>query len=128
MGKKYKGPPVKTGYRLLKVGETILRGDLVADVEDHQGGWRPTVNAGSFYTKSDGDSGLIYCRKIAKPIVFQSPKVVWTPKKFPEMTIRTTKRQIRDHLELAIMELNDLGAKLVAAQNTITRLKKKVSK
>lgn len=127
MGKK-KQTPVPKGYELLKRDTRIKWGDLFLDVvDDPTGSWEPTCTPGT----RKGCSGFIYCRKIPTPKAPAKPresKVAWTPKKLPEMTIRTTKRQVRDHLELAIMELNDLGAKWVKAQSTITRLKKKVSK
>lgn len=128
---KKKQTPVPEGYELLKRDTRIKRGDLFLDVVgDPTGSWELTCSPGTKKWCSD----LIYCRKIPTPKASKAPtkpkstKVVWTPKKFPEMTIRTTKRQIRDHLELAIMELNDLGTKWAKAQNIITALKKKVSK
>ena len=48
----------------------------------------------------------------------------WTAKWLPEMSIRTTKRQIRDHLEIAIMELNALGTENAKLKNAIARMKR----
>ena len=51
-------------------------------------------------------------------------KATWTAKGLPEMSIRTTKRQIRDHLELAIMEINALGTENAKLKNAIARMKR----
>lgn len=55
-------------------------------------------------------------------------KHVWTQVPFPEITIRTTKRQILDHLELATLKLNDLGTENAKLKNQIASLKKKGAK
>ena len=54
----------------------------------------------------------------------KASKATWAAKGLPEMSIRTTKRQIRDFLELAIMELNALGNENAKLKNAIARMKR----
>ena len=55
---------------------------------------------------------------------YQKAKATWTARGLPEMSIRTTKRQIRDRLELAIMEINALGTENAKLKNAIARMKR----
>lgn len=58
----------------------------------------------------------------------KAAKHVWTPIPFPEITIRTTKRQILDHLERFSIHIDDLGIENAKLKNQIASLKKKGSK
>lgn len=52
------------GWRLLKIGEAIQAGDEVADLDERQLTWRPTVNIpGTPYTEGDSRN-LMYRRRV----------------------------------------------------------------
>ena len=123
MSRKKAHTPVPEGYELLPRNTRLEHGDLFLDfVNCPDGPWHETVVAG----RTVWNPGIIYCRKI--PTASRDPnptgKATWTAKGLPEMSIRTTKRQIREHLELAIMALNDLGTENAKLKNAIDRMKR----
>ena len=123
MSRKKAHTPVPEGYELLPRNTRLKHGDLFLDFVDYPDGpWHETVVSG----RTVWNPGIIYCRKI--PAASKAPKptgkATWTAKGLPEMSIRTTKRQIREHLELAIMALNDLGTENAKLKNAIARMKR----
>ena len=123
MSRKEAHTPVPDGYELLPRNTRLKHGDLFLDFVDYPDGpWHEPVLVG----RTDWNPGIIYCRKIPAASTAPEPtgKATWTAKGLPEMSIRTTKRQIRDHLELAIMELNALGTENAKLKNAIARMKR----
>ena len=123
MSRKKEHTPVPDGYELLPRNTRIKHGDLFLDFVDYPDGpWHETMLVG----RTDWDPNLIYCRKVSTASKAPKPtgKATWAAKGLPEMSIRTTKRQIRDFLELAIMELNALGNENAKLKNAIARMKR----
>ena len=115
--------PVPEGYKLLPWNTRLKYGDLFLDLFNcPDGPWHETLMPG----RTVWNPGIIYCRKISTASKAPKPtgKATWTAKGLPEMSIRATKRQIRDHLELAIMALNDLGTENAKLKNAIARMKR----
>lgn len=120
---------VPEGFRPIRDGEVLPRGRGAFKLQWH-GSREWTSSDGSMggETYRDNYHGLVWNGVVPKaPAKPKAPKPVWSTK-FLSIHPKSTKADLVKLLQETVDQLNETGTKLVAAQNTITRLKKKVSK